>query len=155
MRSGESVPTHKKFDVFMDGGCAFCQWARARIEPFDTDERLNFLDYNDPAVAEQAPFSRDALDREIHVRAPDGAWHAGFAAWVVLLRAMPFLKWLGALLGSSMFRNFGPKLYRWVARNRHRLPGSPPACRTHPAPTAPLAQSHRDGKAAGRPRRAS
>jgi predicted DCC family thiol-disulfide oxidoreductase YuxK len=147
MRSGETMPGHKKYDVFMDGGCAFCQWARARVEPFDTDERLHFLDYNDPAVAGQAPFSRDELDREIHVRAPDGGWHAGFAAWVVLLRAMPFLKWLGALLGSSMFRNFGPKVYRWVARNRHRLPGAPPACRTHPAPPAP--------NAAGRPGRAS
>jgi predicted DCC family thiol-disulfide oxidoreductase YuxK len=137
MRSGASVPGHKKYDVFMDGGCAFCRWARARIEPFDTDERLNFLDYNDSTVAGQAPFSREELDREIHVRAPDGAWHAGFAAWVELLRAMPFLKWLGALLGTSVFRKSGPKLYRWVARNRHRLPGSPPACRTHPASTSP------------------
>ena len=131
------MPGLLKYDVFMDGGCAFCQWARARIEPFDTGERLNFLDYNDPAVAAQAPYSREALDREIHVRAPDGVWHAGFAAWVVLLLTMPFLKWLGVLLGSFLFRNLGPKLYRWVARNRHRLPGSPPACRADARGTPP------------------
>ena len=117
------MPRLQQYEVFMDGGCAFCQWARARIEPFDTDERLNFLDYNDPQVAERSPFTREELDREIHVRAPDGGWHEGFAAWVVLLRAMPFLKWLGALLGSFLFRNAGPKLYQWVARNRRRLPG--------------------------------
>lgn len=136
MHARVSVPGHKKYDVFMDGGCAFCQWARARVEPFDTDERLNFLDYNDPAVAGQAPFSREELDREIHVRAPDGAWHVGFTAWVALLRAMPFLKWLGALLGTSLFRKSGPKLYQWVTRNRHRLPGSLQACRTQSSPTA-------------------
>ncbi|MCL4523244.1 MAG: DUF393 domain-containing protein [Acidobacteria bacterium] len=138
------MPGLKKFDVYMDGACAFCQWARARIEPFDTDERLNFLDYNDAAVAAQTPFTREKLDREIHVRAPNGAWLAGFAAWVVLLRAMPFLRWLGALLGSSLFRKRGPKLYQWVARNRHRLPGAPPACRAdasraQPASLAPKA----------------
>lgn len=113
----------------MDGGCAFCQWARARIEPFDTGDRLHFLDYNDPIAAGQAPFTLAELDREMHVRAPDGSWHAGFAACVVLLRAMPFLSWLGALLGFSLFRKSGPRLYGWVARNRHRFPGAP-ACRT-------------------------
>jgi predicted DCC family thiol-disulfide oxidoreductase YuxK len=124
------MPRLQQYEVFMDGGCAFCQWARARVEPFDTNERLKFLDYNDPAVAALAPFSREELDREMYVRAPDGSWHAGFAAWVVLLRAMPLLSWLGALLGSGMFRSAGPKLYRWVARNRYRLPGSPPPCRS-------------------------
>jgi len=133
------VPSLKKYEVYVDGGCAFCQWARAHVEPFDTEARLTFLDYNDAAVAEQSSLTRDELDREIHVRAPDGGWHAGFAAWIVLLRAMPFLRWLGALLGSALFRTAGPKLYRWVARNRHRLPGSPPACRSQAEPPAPSA----------------
>lgn len=120
----------QQYEIFMDGGCAFCQWARARVEPFDTDERLHFLDYNDPAVAARTPYSREELDRELHARAPDGSWHAGFAAWVVVLKALPFLRWLGTLLGSGLFHNAGPKLYRWVARNRHRLPGKPPPCRS-------------------------
>jgi predicted DCC family thiol-disulfide oxidoreductase YuxK len=123
------MPRLKQYEIFTDGGCPFCQWARARVEPFDTNERLKFLDYNDPAVAAQTPFSREELDREMHVRAPDGMWHAGFAAWVAVLRALPLLSWLGALLGSGLFRKSGPRLYRWVARNRYRLPGSPPPCR--------------------------
>lgn len=127
------MPGRKKYEVFMDGGCAFCQWARARIEPFDTDERLQFFDYTDPSVAVQAPFTRAELDEQIHVRAPEGHWLAGFGAWVALLKAMPFLKWLGSLLGSPLFRKIGPRLYHWVARNRRRLPGSPPACRSDAA----------------------
>jgi len=131
------MPGLKKYEVYMDGGCPFCQWARARVEPFDTDNRLRFVDYNDPAVAAQAPYTHEELEKEMHVRAPDGVWHAGFQAWVVVLRAMPLLSWLGALLGTRMFRRAGPKLYRWVARNRQRLPGSPPACRSEKSAAEP------------------
>ncbi|HEV8385307.1 MAG TPA: DUF393 domain-containing protein [Candidatus Acidoferrales bacterium] len=144
------MPRLRLYEIFTDGGCPFCQWARARVEPFDTNERLKFLDYNDPAVAAQTPFSREELDQEMHVRAPDGMWHAGFAAWVAVLRALPLLSWLGALLGSGLFRNSGPKLYRWVARNRYRLPGSPPRCRSDacsvepPSKTARSVASSRD-----------
>lgn len=110
----------------MDGACPFCQWVRSRIEPFDTDRRLEFFDFNDPATAARAPFTREELECEMHVLAPDGSWHAGYAAWIVLLRALPLLRWLGALLSTEMFRKRGPKLYAWIARNRYRLPGSPP-----------------------------
>ena len=57
-------------------GAARSASGRARVEPFDTNDRLHFLDYNDAAVAAQTPFSREELDREMHVRAPDGTWHA-------------------------------------------------------------------------------
>ncbi len=128
-REHKSVTGPAKFEIFADGACPFCQWTRARIEPFDTASRLRFLDYNDPTVAAQAPFTREELDREMHVRAPDGTWSSGFAAWVIVLRALPPLAWLGWLLGTRMFRNAGPRLYRWIAQNRYRLPGSPPPCR--------------------------
>ncbi len=137
----EDVSLPAKFEILTDGACPFCRWTRARIEPFDTAGRLRFLDYNDPEVASQAPFPRAELDQEMHVRSPDGSWSAGFAAWVVILRVLPPLAWLGWLLGTTMFRHAGPKLYRWIARNRYRLPGSPPPCRadvcappTRPAP---------------------
>jgi len=129
VQEGGEVPRQAKFEILTDGACPFCQWTRARIEPFDTASRLRFLDYNDPEVAAQTPFTRKELDREMHVRAPDGTWSSGFAAWVVILRALPPLAWLGWLLGTRMFRNAGPRLYRWIARNRYRLPGSPPPCR--------------------------
>ncbi len=126
-----------KYEIFTDGACAFCQWTRAKIEPFDTGKRLRFLDYNDPDVAAQAPFTREELAREMHVRAPDGTWSAGFAAWVVILRALPPLAWLGWLLGTQLFRRLGPKLYLWVARNRYRWPGAPPPCQSETCAAPP------------------
>ena len=78
------MPKNATYDIFMDGSCSFCRWTRAKVEPYDSGSRLRFLDYNDPAVAEQAPFPRGELDNEMHVRTPDGAWLKGFEAWLAL-----------------------------------------------------------------------
>jgi predicted DCC family thiol-disulfide oxidoreductase YuxK len=119
------MPEPPRLDVLTDGACPFCRWVRARVEPFDTDARLRWLDYHEPGVAANVPFSADELSREMHVRTAGGAWHAGFAAWVAVLRELPLLRWLGMLLGSPLFRKSGPRLYAWVARHRYRLPGAP------------------------------
>jgi predicted DCC family thiol-disulfide oxidoreductase YuxK len=119
------MPGPTKLEVLTDGECPFCRWVRARVEPFDTEARLRWLDYNESSVAAEVPFSPEELSKEMRVRTPEGAWHSGFAAWVVLLRELPLLRWLGALLGSALFRNAGPRLYAWIARNRYRLPGAP------------------------------
>jgi predicted DCC family thiol-disulfide oxidoreductase YuxK len=116
------------YDIFMDGSCSFCRWTRAKIEPYDSDSRLRFLDYNDPAVAAQAPFSPDELSREMHVRTPDGSWKKGFEAWVVLLRVLPKLAWLGRISARPPVRWLGPSLYSFVARHRYSLPGAPARC---------------------------
>ena len=112
----------------MDGRCGLCQWTRARIEPFDTDSRLRFLDCNEPEIAAQAPFSPEELAREMHVRTPDGVWHVGFAGWIAILQAMPLLRWLGWLFSRKALRRAGPRFYRWLAANRYRF-GAPRECR--------------------------
>ena len=117
-----------KLDIYMDAGCAFCRWSRARIEPWDTRARLLFEDYNDPQVTATVPYSPEELDREMHVRLPDGRWAAGFQAWTEILRVLPGLAWLGWLLGKPPLRWLGPSAYRWVARHRDLLPGAPAPC---------------------------
>ncbi len=119
-----------QLDIYLDGACAFCQWTRARIEPWDTRGVLRFRDYNDPLIAAETPFSTEQLAQEMHLRAPDGTWSVGFEAWVKILRELPGLAWLGKLLGTTPLRRLGPRAYRWVARHRQLLPGAPPACTT-------------------------
>jgi len=119
-----------KLKVFMDGGCPFCRAVQAKVERFDTRHRLEFVDYNDPAVAALAPFPRERLDQEMHVLGPDGSWHVGFFGWVAILRVLPRLTWLGWLLGIFPVRLAGPGVYRWVARYRYRIPGFPQPCRS-------------------------
>ncbi len=119
-----------KYDIFLDGSCSFCQWSRAKIEPFDSAGRLRFLDYNDPLIAAEAPFPRADLDREMHVRTPEGKWVQGFGAWLAILRALPKLSWLGRLASLPPLRWLGPALYKFVARHRYSLPGAPARCET-------------------------
>ncbi|HVA95369.1 MAG TPA: DUF393 domain-containing protein [Candidatus Dormibacteraeota bacterium] len=116
------------YDVFVDGSCSFCQWTREKVEPYDSGSRLRFLDYNDPAVAAQAPFPRVELDREMHVRSPEGSWLKGFEAWLALLLVMPRLAWLGKIGGLPPVRWLGPSLYGFIARHRYSLPGAPTRC---------------------------
>jgi predicted DCC family thiol-disulfide oxidoreductase YuxK len=122
------MPQNTRYDIFFDGSCSFCRWARAKTEPYDSHSRLRFLDYRDPAVAAEAPFSRDELDNEMHVRMPDGAWLKGFAAWLAVLRVLPRLRWLGRIASMPPMRGIGPFAYRFIARHRYSLPGAPARC---------------------------
>jgi predicted DCC family thiol-disulfide oxidoreductase YuxK len=124
------MPATATYDVFMDGSCSFCRWTQAKVEPYDSDSRLRFLDYNDPSVAAQAPFPRAELDEEMHVRTPDGAWLRGFEAWIALLRVLPKLAWIGRIGGLPPMRWLGPSVYAFIARHRYSLPGAPARCET-------------------------
>jgi predicted DCC family thiol-disulfide oxidoreductase YuxK len=129
------MATEPRLDIYFDAGCAFCQWSRARVEPWDTHNRLHFLDCNDPEVAASAPYSREQLGLEMHVRGPDGAWSTGFAAWVCILRVLPGLAGRGGLLGMPPFRWLGPLAYAWVAHHRSLLPGIPSPCTRETCPS--------------------
>ena len=124
------MPQATTYDIFMDGSCSFCRWSREKIEPYDSGARLRFLDYNDPGVATQAPFSRTELDFEMHVRTPAGEWLKGFEAWLALLRVLPKLAWLGRFASMPPMRWIGPYVYAFIARHRYSLPGAPARCET-------------------------
>ena len=79
-------------------------------------------------MAAQAPFPRDELDNEMHVRTPDGVWLKGFAAWLALLRVLPKLAWLGRIASVPPMRWIGPSAYAFIARHRYSLPGAPARC---------------------------
>ena len=122
------MPEERKLEIFLDGSCAFCQAVRQRVESRDTCHRLEFMDYNDPAIAVRAPFPRERLDEEMHVRLPDGRWAVGFEGWAAILLELPRYKWLGWLFSVFPLHTMGPGVYRWVAKHRYRIPGFPPPC---------------------------
>jgi predicted DCC family thiol-disulfide oxidoreductase YuxK len=122
------MPQTAKYDIFLDGSCSFCQWTRERIELYDSSAWLRFLDYNDPTVAAQTPFTRPELDREMHLRTSEGVWLQGFDAWLALIRVLPKLAWLGRIASLPPVRWMGPAVYRFIARHRYDLPGAPWRC---------------------------
>ena len=122
------MPQTATYDIFMDGSCSFCRWAQSKIQPYDSHERLQFLNYNDPKWQFRPPSPRNELDREMHVRTPEGKWLRGFEAWLAVLKVLPRLAWLGMIASLPPLRWLGPSLYRFVARHRYSLPGAPKRC---------------------------
>jgi predicted DCC family thiol-disulfide oxidoreductase YuxK len=131
MRTSET----NRLVVYTDGSCPFCNWSRQQVERYDRERRIEFRDYNDPAVARETPYNDAELAKQMHVRTPGEEWYAGFWAWLEVLKALPRWNWLGRVLGFAPFRWMGPSLYRLIARNRYRAPnlilrwlGAPPPC---------------------------
>ncbi len=102
---------------------------RARVEPYDRDGRIEWLDYNDTDVLERAaPHTLEELAAEMHARTADGRWTKGFRAWIEVLRGLPRWRWLAAILSVWPFTRLGPHFYRWLARRRYTLFGVAPRC---------------------------
>ncbi|HEV2707894.1 MAG TPA: DUF393 domain-containing protein [Pyrinomonadaceae bacterium] len=118
-----------RLEVYTDGQCPLCRWSRQRVEPFDREGRIEWLDYNQPeGLARATPRTFRELAEEMHVRRPDGTWSKGFAAWIDVLGVLPRLRWLARVLSVWPFTRLGPIFYRNLARRRYQLFGIPPPC---------------------------
>ena len=99
------------------------------IEPLDRDQRIKWLDYNDPEILKgAAPHTREEMAEEMHARTPDGRWTKGYSAWIEVIRVLPRWKWLAPGLSVWPFTTLGPVFYRWLAKRRYTLFGVPPPC---------------------------
>ena len=113
--------------LVFDGDCAFCsssaRWLQrwvpspAAVVPWQRTDL--------PALGLSAAQCEEAVQ---WVSGPDHA--AGASAIAAYLRSgRPWWRVVGVLLGSRPGLLVADPAYRWVARNRHRLPGGTPACR--------------------------
>ncbi|MGH9940767.1 MAG: thiol-disulfide oxidoreductase DCC family protein [Pyrinomonadaceae bacterium] len=120
----------KLLEVYTDGRCPLCLWVRGRVEPHDTQGRLEWLDYHEPESQRRAaPHTPAELAAQMYVRRKsDGVWEKGYQAWLEVLKVLPRWSWLGRVLARQPFAALGPVLYRNVARRRYTLFGTPPPC---------------------------
>ncbi|MDQ1559490.1 MAG: hypothetical protein QOD32_2550 [Pyrinomonadaceae bacterium] len=122
--------TAQQLEVYTDGQCPLCRWMRARVEPFDRDGQIEWLDLNSPdALRRAAPHTHAQLAEEMYTRRkPDGVWAKGFFAWIEVLRVLPRFRWLAWVFSRWPFTALGPVFYRQLARRRYQLFGIPPPC---------------------------
>ena len=117
--------------VFLyDGDCAFCSKCADFIDRrVDTPASVQPWQWSD---LEKLGVSVEQCDAAVQWVSPHGPTVAGPDAIARLLRsasgAAGLWKALGVTLSLPPVRWMAWPVYRWVARNRHRMPGGTAAC---------------------------
>jgi predicted DCC family thiol-disulfide oxidoreductase YuxK len=114
--------------LLYDGDCAFCtscaQLAGKRIKPNATIVAWQFAELADLGVSEaQATVAVQWVGADGAVR----SGHEAIAA--MLITAGPVSRLIGHSLLLPGISRLAARAYALVAANRHRLPGSTPACK--------------------------
>jgi len=130
--------------LIFDGDCGFCTRSRDLLARLDRRGRLRTLPYQRAGVAEAAGVSREDLSRAVFWDGGPGRRYWGAEAVNAALSAA-----LGTGLPLRLYRLPGvrrlqDRVYRWVADNRHRLPGVTPWCTSHPESCVPHFRAGQD-----------
>ncbi|MEV5388589.1 DUF393 domain-containing protein [Streptomyces sp. NPDC052721] len=115
-----------------DGDCGFCQTSIDRIRALAAPT-LEAVPWQFLPTESTSPYL-ERLDREV-LLLHGGSVLAGGAdalARYVSTSRSPAYRALAALVRLPGIRACARVLYRWVSRNRHRLPGGTPACAVPP-----------------------
>ena len=97
-----------RLKILYDAQCGFCRSSVKLLRSMDWWGRLDFAD-------------GPKLMNELRLIAPDGKTYGGFFAFRQLVWKLPLLYLMIPLVyfpGSGLI---GPKVYHWVANNRHFL----------------------------------
>lgn len=121
--------TNHRPALVYDGDCGICQRVAGLVRRLDRQARLNVLPWQTPGLLEQAGLTAEQCAASIWFVYPDGRRYAAAAAANGVLRELGGL-WRVLALPYAVpgIRQMEEAVYRWVARNRHRLPGASPAC---------------------------
>lgn len=117
--------------LIFDGDCAFCSscvtWGKRLIKRLPTTQPYQFTDLAALGLtAEQCNLAVQYVDSQRRVQSGEDAVRA------VLLASGTGWWLLGAFLGLPGIHWLSGVVYRWVARNRQRLPGGTAACALPP-----------------------
>ncbi|RKT18887.1 putative DCC family thiol-disulfide oxidoreductase YuxK [Streptomyces sp. 1114.5] len=126
--------------LVFDGDCAFCsscvRWAERYLRQTLASGgweavAFQFADLAglDALAGGRGEVSAERAEREVLWVTPTGRVYGGAQAVArLLMRSGGAWAYLGAVLTAAPVRPVAALAYRWVARNRHRLPGGTAAC---------------------------
>ena len=113
------APSHT---LVYDGHCRMCQRVMVAIRSMDRAGAIEIVASQDPGVRERfSAIPARAFDEAMHLVARDGTAWSGAAAIEELLRILPRTRWFAPVFHIPFARDLADTVYRWVARNRHRL----------------------------------
>lgn len=115
--------TRQKAAVFYDGLCPICIRSMTVLCYFDWLQRLAYRDLEvdwHQLSAQHSIISIEECRAEMHLLKPDGTVHKGFFAFREMLKYLPPLWPLLAIMYAPGMATIGPKIYSAVASNRQR-----------------------------------
>ena len=118
-------------DLIFDGRCGFCARAVYLTRRLDRHQRVRLHPYQRPGVREEFGLTREQVQDAVWLL-DDGQVLSGAAAINGVLDVS-----LGTRIFLRIYRLPGmrvlqERIYRFIADNRHRLPGRTPWCEEHP-----------------------
>ncbi|MFM8856666.1 MAG: thiol-disulfide oxidoreductase DCC family protein [Actinomycetota bacterium] len=130
MTSRDSMPV-----LIYDGDCAFCsssvRFIQDHIRRHPRCEPWQWLDLD--VYGDRFGLTRDDCERSVQFIDLDGTVHAAeLAVARVLLYGGRGWAVLGRTLLLPGVRHLAGIVYRWIAKNRHRMPGGTPQCSMSP-----------------------
>ncbi|MFI6845741.1 DUF393 domain-containing protein [Kitasatospora sp. NBC_00085] len=126
--------------LVFDGDCAFCTtckgWAERYLRQTLASGGWEAVPFQFADLAEldalaggHGEVSWERAEREVLWVTPAGRVYGGAQAVArLLMRSGGAWAYLGGLLALAPVRPLAAVVYRWVAKNRHRMPGGTPAC---------------------------
>lgn len=121
-RAPEGAFRPARWTLLYDGNCRVCQRAVRGLGRLDRDDRVNAVPYQDREARQRFAWIPTAdLERAMHLVSPAGEVWAGARAVERLLTLLPGGPFWGALFRVPLVRSVADRVYRWIARNRHRL----------------------------------
>ncbi len=122
--------------LVFDGDCAFCS-SSVRVGSRWIGHMPTVSPYQFTDLA-RLGLTAEQCEREVQYVARDHSVHSGADAVSALLMGAGRGWWvLGAAMQMPGIHWLSGVAYRWVARNRHRLPGGTPACSLADRPDRP------------------
>ena len=116
--------------LLYDADCGFCTRVAKRLAVLRLPVEISPLQAADLGVLGVSP---ERATREIPYVGADGRVFYGHAAFAAALRTgrAPY-RALGVFLVLGPFDGIFQRIYAWVARHRHELPGGAPTCQLEP-----------------------
>ena len=144
------MPVSDQHTIFYDGDCGFCMRSVRLVQSLDWLRRFRYDTLQSSAAKQAGLWSPTAASSGCHempdemiVQAPGrkgwdarhwGGWRAvkriGFRLpifYAMLVGAVILSPWLAAailVMLTPIGNPLGSAAYRWIARNRHRIPGN-------------------------------
>jgi predicted DCC family thiol-disulfide oxidoreductase YuxK len=127
------VNTQPAGTLFFDGACGMCTRSRDLLLRMDRTGNLQTEPLQSPGVAQRLGIAPTSLLDSVRWLDSSGAVYSGAQAANAALSAA-----VGTRIPLVIYRIPGIRfveeaIYRWVAANRHRFPGTTPYCESHPS----------------------